>query len=268
MSKYIVVVFPSEAKAYEGAKAVKALEKENSVTLYGAAVIAKDTEGKVEIKQSADEGPVGTAMGMLAGGVVGALAATTVPGLLLAVSGGGLIGSLSDLNNAGVGLDFAGVVGEKMDAGTAALIAEVEEYWTVPMDTSMEQLGGVVHRRTRYDFEDEQFTQEVQAWSDELDELDEEMEQASSEMQVKIKVKRDAVAVKLSAAADKASKKTAEIEQEYGAKVDKLESQLDKANDEAKAKIAQRMDSIKANQKARMEKLSQAGEHIKNKLAA
>ena len=31
MSKYIVVVFPSEAKAYDGVKAVKVLEKEHRV---------------------------------------------------------------------------------------------------------------------------------------------------------------------------------------------------------------------------------------------
>ena len=71
MSQFVVVVFPNEARAYEGTRALKALHCEGSLTLYGMAVIAKDVAGKFSVKEAADAGPLGTAVGALVGGLVG-----------------------------------------------------------------------------------------------------------------------------------------------------------------------------------------------------
>lgn len=188
MSKYIVVVFPDESTANDGLGAFNALNAESILTLYGSAIIAKDAEGNASLKKTDDDGPVGTAFGMLLGGFIGALAGPA--GLVLGATSGGLVGSLGDLDNVGVGLDFLEMVGNKMDAGTAAVVTEVDEYWTAPLDTRMEALGGEVFRRTRADFEDEQFAQEVQAWNDEMDELDAEIQEASDEMKAKLQQKR------------------------------------------------------------------------------
>jgi hypothetical protein len=46
------------------------LHAEASITLYAQAVIAKDSSGKVSVKQGADEGPIGTAVGLLTGMLV------------------------------------------------------------------------------------------------------------------------------------------------------------------------------------------------------
>ena len=50
MSKFVVVVFPNEAQAYQGTRAFMDLHAEGSITLYGMAVVAKDAEGKFAIK--------------------------------------------------------------------------------------------------------------------------------------------------------------------------------------------------------------------------
>ena len=236
MSKYVVVVFPDESKAYEGVGAFNALHQEQSLTLYGIAVIAKDADGNASIKESDDEDPVGTALGMLTGGLV----------------------SLADLDNVGVGLDFLEVVGNKMEAGTAAVVTEVDEYWTAPLDTRMEALGGEVHRRTRADYEDEQFAQEVQAWNDEMDELDAEMQQSSDEMKAKLKAKKEALGKKVADAMEKGGQKIEQLENEEQAKFAKLEKQAADAKAEAKAKIDKTIAKVKADHKARMEKIKKA----------
>jgi len=73
MDKMIVVVFDSEIKAYEGSKALQELQEEGSINLYAKAVIARDASGKVTVKQQGDMGPVGTAVGLLTGSLIGLL---------------------------------------------------------------------------------------------------------------------------------------------------------------------------------------------------
>ena len=102
MDKMFVIAFDSEEKAYQGARALTELHAEGSIALYAAAVVARDAEGKVTVKQAADEGPLGTVTGMirsfnqiaitegaarpsqLAGGISEALV-TTCMGLVVAI---------------------------------------------------------------------------------------------------------------------------------------------------------------------------------------
>ena len=99
MSSFIGVIFPDEAKAREGARVLKDLHLEGGITLHGLAVAAKDAEGKLSVRESAYEGPHGTAAGALIGGLAG------LPGGPVAVAvgaaGGALIGLSADLVNGG-----------------------------------------------------------------------------------------------------------------------------------------------------------------------
>jgi uncharacterized membrane protein len=255
MSKYAVVIFSDEAKAYEGMRGFKELHGEGSLTLYGIAVIAKDADGNVSVKESQDEGPVGTALGMLTGALVGVLAGPA--GVAVGAAGGGMVGSMFDLANVGVGIEFVDLVGSKMKAGTAAILAEVEEYWTTPLDTRMEALGGTILRQQRLDFEDEQFSQGMQALSDELDELAAETEEASDETKANLEAKKDAVARKLEETREKGRKKVEQWESEQKAKLEKLQGQAGDATAEAKVKILKRMKEYESKHDARMAKLKE-----------
>ena len=73
MNKMIVTVFNNEKSAYEGLTAIKQLHTEGSLTLYAAAVIAKDRKGVVSVKQADEPGPAGTIFGLAAGSLVGLL---------------------------------------------------------------------------------------------------------------------------------------------------------------------------------------------------
>src|SRR5471032_3098854 len=100
MSKFVVIVFPSETQAYEGTRALKALHAEGSLTLYSLAVVVKDPAGQLAIKDTADKGPLGLPVGALVGGLAGIVAGPV--GMLVGSSGGALIGSLFDIANYGV----------------------------------------------------------------------------------------------------------------------------------------------------------------------
>jgi len=70
MDKMLVAVFDDEGKAYEGSRILRELDAEGSIELFAMSVIAKDASGKVDVKEAADERPLGTAVGLLTGGVV------------------------------------------------------------------------------------------------------------------------------------------------------------------------------------------------------
>ena len=73
MDKMIVTVFDSERQAFEGSQVLKDLHADGTITLYAEAVIAKDADGTVAVKRAADQGPLGTAVGLVTGSLVGLL---------------------------------------------------------------------------------------------------------------------------------------------------------------------------------------------------
>ena len=73
MNKMLIAVFETETKAYEGLSALKGLHANGDITLYATAVISKDQNGQVRVKDSADEGPIGTGVGLLTGSLLGLL---------------------------------------------------------------------------------------------------------------------------------------------------------------------------------------------------
>ena len=83
----IVVIFDNEKQAYEGSKVFKELDAEDSITLYANAVIAKDANGKLTVKQAADQGPLGTGVGLFTGALLG------LPGGPAGVAVGALAGT-------------------------------------------------------------------------------------------------------------------------------------------------------------------------------
>lgn len=56
MEKMIVTIFNTEAAAYDGVSALKALNDGGDITLYATAVLAKDADGKVSVKQTSGVG--------------------------------------------------------------------------------------------------------------------------------------------------------------------------------------------------------------------
>jgi len=266
MSRFVVIVFPNETQAYQGARALKELHAEGSLTLYSMAVIVKDAAGKLAIKDAADEGPLGIAVGALVGGLVGVIAGPV--GMLAGSSGGALIGSLFDIANYGVSADFVAKVSSKLTSGKSAVVAEIVETWATPLDTRMEPLGGAVLRTWRADFEDEQIAKEIVAENAEWVQLRSEYAQASAEAKAKIKTKLDETKANLDATKKKADVKLEALDKELKAKVAAMEQQVATAKAGAREKINRRIAALRSDYRTRSEKLKQAGAMAKQALAA
>lgn len=261
MDKILVVIFDDESKAYEGSRTLQDLHNEGSITLYAKAVIAKDANGRVNVKQADDEGPIGTGVGLLTGSLLGLLGGPA--GVALGASAGMFGGMLYDLANLGVGEDFLHEVGQYLLPGKAAVVAEVWEAWVMPVDKRMQAVGGIVFRRTRGEIVDVQIERDVAAFEAEIAELEAELNQVTGEAKAKLQAKIDMAKTKLQAMQDSIKAKIETSQQETEAKIKSLQEQADKAEGERKAKIEARIAELKADQKRRSELLHQAWELTK-----
>ena len=266
MSKFIVAVFPGENQAYEGTRALNALHAEGHLTLYSMAVVVKDANGKFSVKESADAGPLGTAVGALVGGLIGVIGGPI--GALAGMGGGSVIGSLVDLFNYGVGEDFITKVSKELSAGKTAIIAEIVENWTTPLDTRMQAVGGTVLRTWRADFEDEQVAKEAATTKAEFEELKVEYAQASAETKTRLKARLDHAKADFQNAQSRLQARLDALEKEMGARIAALEKQVTDAQADAKEKIRQRIAAARTDYEARSSKLKQAWALTKEALAA
>jgi uncharacterized membrane protein len=261
LNKLIVTVFKDETSAYQGVKALQQLHWESALTVYATAVIAKDANGAITIKQQADEGPLGTLIGMTTGGLVGLIGGPV--GMVAGAAAGTLMGSLYDIAEIGISGDFWDEALKQLSPGKVAVIAEVDEDWVTPLDARMEPLGGVVFRRIRSEFVDQQIEREIAADQAEIAMLKAERDQAVGEAKAKLKAKIDAAEARLRARSEQLKQRIEASKREAEAKVTSLQEQVARAKGDAKAKLEKRMAQERAGHKVRVEKLSQAWELVK-----
>jgi len=266
MSKFVVIVFPGEGKAYQGVRALKELHAEGSLTLYGMAVIARDAKGTVSVKDAADPGPLGTAVGALVGGFVGLLAGPV--GALAGMVGGAAVGSINDLFSYGVGQDFITKVATELGSGKTAIVAEIGETWTTPLDARMAACGGTILRTWRADFEDEQVAQEIASAKADYERIRAEYAQAGAEAKSRLKTKLDEAKGNVERAERRVEARLEALDKEAKAKIAALEAQIGQAHADAKEKIRVRIAAIRTDYEKRAAKLKQAWALTKEALAA
>ncbi len=265
MDKMLIATFDEEKKAYEGSRILSELDAEGSVTVYASAVIGKDASGKWTVKQEADRGPLGTGVGLFTGSVLGLLGGPV--GAAIGAGVGTLGGALYDLDQTGVSGDFLAEAGEQLRAGKYAVVAEVWEEWTMPVDSRLEAAGGTVVRRARDEVVDVQLQREAAALKAELAELEAERAQAAKEDRAKLEAKVEAVKAKLRATQERARAALAAAKQENEAKIGALRTRIGKARGDAKAKMEARVVEGRAEHERRSKLLHEAWDLTKQALA-
>jgi len=260
MNKMLIAVFETETKAYEGLSALKGLHKEGDITLYAAAVINKDQNGQIRVKDSADQGPIGTGVGLLTGSLIGLLAGPV--GLAVGAFTGTMLGLLYDVDAVDINSTFVDDVSAALGKGKTAVVCEIDETWTVPIDTKIQALDGVVFRRLRYEVEEEQFNREAAAISNEYKQLQEELDEAIEADKAKINASIEKLKNKARLANDQLKKKMDDSKSQFEAKVNAIEVQMKNAGDRRKAKLQKRIDTLTEEHNARTVKLKQASKLI------
>lgn len=266
MNKMLVAIFDREAAAYEGLSALKDLHRDGDISLYSSAVVAKDSTGKIELKQAADEGPVGTAVGLLTGSLMGLLGGPA--GMALGASLGGLAGLIFDANKSGVDVAFLDDVSNSLTGGKFAVVAEIDESWTAPVDTCLHKLGGVLFRRLRGEVVEDQIARESAAFEADLKALNDELKQAAAESRVAIQKDIERVKMQIKATHDRARARLDQAKAETEARVKALQDQAEAATGMAKARIERRIAVAKADFETRSKKMAQAWALTKEALAA
>jgi uncharacterized membrane protein len=265
MNKMLVAVFDAEPAAYQGLSALKSLHTDGDITLHATAVVVKDSIGAVSVKQTADNGPVGTAVGVLTGGLVGLLGGPV--GFAVGASAGAVTGMLVDIGKQGVDVGFLDEVSKAMIPGKAAVIADVEETWETPVNTSIEKHGGLVFRRIRSEVAEDQLDRDSKAFHAELKELEEELKQANAETKATLQKQIAAVREKLAVTQAQAKSKAEQVKKEADAKIEAMREQMKQAGDRRKAKIEKRIAEVQADHAVRSAKLEQAAKLAKEALA-
>jgi uncharacterized membrane protein len=187
MERILVVVFDNETQAFEGASALRKLQMEGSLAIYDGAVVAKHADGTASVTPYDAFVPGGTLVGTSVGSLIGLLGGPV--GVAIGAASGMAIGAIADFANARVGEDFVDDVATSLTPNKVAVIAEVEEYWTTPVDTRMQALGGIVHRRSLTEVQDQVSDEQIAAMKADVAQFKEEMADMQADRKAKLQQK-------------------------------------------------------------------------------
>jgi uncharacterized membrane protein len=229
MDRMVAIVFTNEPQAYEGSRALQQLDRDGSIAVYASAVVTKNSGGKATVKQAADSVGKDTLTGTALGSLIGLLGGPV--GLALGAASGALVGSVSDLDMARVDADFVNDVSEMLTPGKTALVAEIDEEWTTPLDTNMEAVGGLVFRRALADVIESQDQRAIDAIKADIAQMKVERAEAKAEHKQKLESRINALETKLQNKLVQAKAKREAIRREADARVEMLRAKAEQARE-------------------------------------
>ncbi len=150
----LAVTFNEEASAFEAFSRLKQLTSRGDIDLHGAAVVAREDDGKLVEKDEYGEDNYGaTAGGGLVGLLVGVLGGPI--GVLIGGATGVLVGSLFDEDDDDETDSALADLSKAIRVGPPGLLADVSEPSPEAIDAVMAHLNGTVLRRSFVDVETE-----------------------------------------------------------------------------------------------------------------
>jgi uncharacterized membrane protein len=222
MDRMLVVVFDNDIKAYDGKNALLQLDAEGSISVYAYAVLEKHTDGTATVKQGDDCGPLGTLLGTSFGCLIGLLGGPV--GVAIGAAAGFAAGGAADLNDARIGQDFIADVTKELLPNRFAVVAEIDEDWTAPVDTRMEVIGGSIFRRALSDVKQTIDEENVAAMKADVAQMKAEHAKAHADRKAKLLEKINQLDSKIQAHLRKAKDRREALEREAKAKVQVLKA--------------------------------------------
>ena len=150
LTKFIAAIFEDDARAEQGELAVLSLKRDGILSVCGIALVSRSPAGPLSMVEAPD-GPSTEALRALLSELSMAVSALPSGGFGLLTG----LGSWGDLVDFGVTPNFIQTVANALLPGKAAVIAEIEEDWITPLDKRMEEIGGLIMRTWRTDYEAE-----------------------------------------------------------------------------------------------------------------
>ena len=147
----IARVFDNEEQAGKALKFVQDLQKRRLLKILDAAILVKDKEGNVTLKDVRDiDAKKGRLLGAVTGGIIGLVGGPVgvVVGALAGAGAGSLAGKWIDFGFSG---KFLAQLQEYLQPGSSALILLIEHEWVEEASSALSELGGVVLHQTLTD---------------------------------------------------------------------------------------------------------------------
>jgi uncharacterized membrane protein len=145
MSSLTVISFEGTDEAQRVLDTLKGQQKYGNISFNDTAVVSKDLEGKVHVKNNVSHGTmtatgIGAALGLLLG-----IIAFPVAGLLLGGVGGALVGRLMNL---GIDGKFVDQVSESLTPGSSALFVLVRDADPAVVRAALDGYKGTILQTT------------------------------------------------------------------------------------------------------------------------
>ena len=256
MNKILISVFDTEQAAFEGLTALKELHRDGDITMYASSVITKNAQGWVSVPETHDRGPVGTLVGLTAGGLLGLLGGPA--GVAVGASVGGLGGLVFDMAGAGMSSDFVAEVTNALEPGRTAIVADVDETWVTPVDSRLGALGATVFRRYPGQVVDEELARDADEASADMDRLRDEFRHTTGKARASVERAIARQREKLNAIAARAEAALHKQRTEFEARLATLQAQRKQAAETQRKRIDARIDEVKADHEARRARLEHA----------
>ncbi len=135
----IVAAFQDPNGASAALEQLKQAKKEGLIKIEDAAILVKDADGKLRIKETGDMGGgKGAAIGGVVGGVIGLLAGP----IGWAALGGAVIGGLAaKIRDGGFSDARLKQIGASLKPNSSAIIAVIDHTWVAEVERQMQQAG-------------------------------------------------------------------------------------------------------------------------------
>jgi uncharacterized membrane protein len=161
MQKVIVAVLETELAAQDAAHALGLLADTGAIGLTAAAIVTKGSDGATSVRKSRRALPASA----LGGGAVGALIGTFAgpSGIAMGAAIGFAVGLAVDFSDLRLRRDVIAGVERTLEPGKSAMVAQIDEDETGPVNQQLAPLGAAVLRRDLTDVSNEQYDREVAA---------------------------------------------------------------------------------------------------------
>jgi uncharacterized membrane protein len=243
MEKLIVVIFDDETKANAGFEVLRQLDRDGEISVYEVRMIAKEPSGSIRLLDTTDEMVFPVIGGAT---VVGALVGI-LSGPFGVVSGGmagALISSIVHAANLGITDGFVNEVSSALAPGKFAVVADISEERLTPLDTRMDETGGVVFRQPRSAVVDIHFGLDPAAHRAEMEQFEVERAQARSDRLAKIDARVEALRRKLENALERDRRKRLLRQSQRNARIQALQAKADRAQGEVRRRLEARLSEV------------------------
>jgi uncharacterized membrane protein len=203
MSNIIIASFKQEAQAIAASQKLTDLEFYGDITIYEMVMVKKKPDGEIEeLKSDSSLGLrtlSGIAIGILAGAIAGPV------GMVVGMFTGTLAGAALDLDYYRFSGDFGSKIMNKMEPGSVAIIAEVDEDSSAFIDNALSPFEASL-TRSDADYEYEKYEDE------EIEAIDEEIATERAKIKTAITEEKTKIQNKISELKEKRRRRIAELE--------------------------------------------------------